>query len=424
MTVQSSKNWCNDLNQSQKKALKQVWTYLFHFWGIPVNGEIAFRKQQGSSLESFESSSDAGKKKKGLFGKLQASYYGEDQQQSSGNDTVEEVESEYVVDKIHDSFKELDPEATREEFWEMLRFEEPDAVLLKFIRARKWKIDRAISMIAHSMHWRVDEIQVDDILNGGEAAIFRNNEQGVIKNLQLQKAFISGRDKQGRPIILARPKLHHSHDQSETEMEKYCILVIEQARLFFKNPVETATILFDLSGFSMSNMDYGPVKFLINCFEAHYPESLGHMFIHKAPWIFHPIWNIVKNWMDPIVVSKIKFTKNLTDLNEHIDLDQLPRYLGGGSTLDPDVFTAPDESQDVKMQDEAGRAQLLVERNDLIEKFVAATVHWIEADNDEESNKYLNEKVTLGSQLTANYSKLDPYIRSRSMYDVNGMLKV
>ncbi|QLL33243.1 hypothetical protein HG536_0E01540 [Torulaspora globosa] len=422
MTIQSNGSWASDLTQPQKKALKQVWTYLFHFWGIPVNGEAAFRKQQGPSSGPFESSSDAGKKKKGLFGKLQASYYGDDQE-SSGNDNIEEVESEYVADKIHDSLKELDPEATRDEFWEMLRFEEPDAVILKFIRARKWKVDKALSMIAHSMHWRVDETQVDDILNGGETAIFRNNEQGVIKNLQLQKAFISGRDKQGRPIILARPKLHHSHDQSEAEMEKYCILVIEQARLFFKSPVETATILFDLSGFSMSNMDYGPVKFLINCFEAHYPESLGHMFIHKAPWIFHPIWNIVKNWMDPVVVSKIKFTKNLTDLNDYIELDQLPKYMGGESAMDPDAFTKPDESQDAKMQDEAGRAQILSERNDLIQKFVAATVSWIEADDDEESSKCLNEKVTLGSQLTANYSELDPYIRSRSMYDVNGMLK-
>lgn len=387
-----------------------------------MNGEAAFRKQQDSSSGPVESSSDAGKKKKGLFGKWQASYYGDDQE-PSGSDNVQEVELEYVAGKVHDSFNELDPEATKEEFWEMLRWEEPDAVLLKFIRARKWKIDKALSMIAHSMHWRVDEIQVDDILNGGEAAIFRNNEQGVIKNLEVQKAFISGRDKQGRPIILARPKLHHSHDQSEREMEKYCILVIEQARLFFKSPVETATILFDLSGFSMSNMDYGPVKFLINCFEAHYPESLGHMFIHKAPWIFHPIWNIVRNWMDPVVVSKIKFTKNLADLNDHIELDQLPKYLGGESTLDPDVYTRPDESLDAKLEDEAGKAQILAERRDLITKFVSATVNWIEADDNEESNKWLNEKETLGSQLSANYSKLDPYIRSRSMYDVNGMLK-
>lgn len=414
-------DWSRDLTKPQKRILKQVWTYLFHFWGIQVNGEAAFKKQPEGG-ESVEGGNEA-KKKKSFFGKLQASYYGGGQS-SSGEDNGDEEETEYTINKIHESLKDLDPDSTRKEFWEMLRLEEPDNALLKFVRARKWKLDKTLSMIAHSMNWRVNEVQVDDLLNGGELAIFKNEEQGVIKNLEMQKAFISGRDKQGRPIILARPKLHNSHDQTESEMEKYCILVIEQARLFFKSPVETATILFDLSGFAMANMDYGPVKFLISCFEAHYPESLGHMFIHKAPWIFYPIWNVVKNWLDPVVASKIKFTKGIKDLNEYIELDQLPKYLGGESVTDPDVFTKPDEALDAKMADHEAKAKILAERDEIIQKFITATVGWIEAVDEKESDKFFNEKVSLGSQLTENYSRLDPYIRSRSMYDVNGMLKV
>jgi hypothetical protein len=36
----------------------------------------------------------------------------------------------------------------------------------------------------------------------------------------------------------------------------------------------------------MANMDYTPVKFMIKCFEANYPESLGAVLVHNAPWIF------------------------------------------------------------------------------------------------------------------------------------------
>jgi len=32
--------------------------------------------------------------------------------------------------------------------------------------------------------------------------------------------------------------------------------------------------------------DYPPVKFILRCFEANYPESLGIMLIHNAPWVF------------------------------------------------------------------------------------------------------------------------------------------
>lgn len=45
-------------------------------------------------------------------------------------------------------------------------------------------------------------------------------------------------------------------------------------------------IVFDMTGFSMANMDYTPVKFMIKCFEANYPESLGAVLVHKAPWLF------------------------------------------------------------------------------------------------------------------------------------------
>lgn len=41
-----------------------------------------------------------------------------------------------------------------------------------------------------------------------------------------------------------------------------------------------------MTNFTLANMDYTPVKFMIKCFEANYPESLGSVLIHKAPWIF------------------------------------------------------------------------------------------------------------------------------------------
>jgi hypothetical protein len=45
-------------------------------------------------------------------------------------------------------------------------------------------------------------------------------------------------------------------------------------------------IIFDMTGFSMANMDYTPVKFMIKCFEANYPESLGAVLVHNSPWLF------------------------------------------------------------------------------------------------------------------------------------------
>lgn len=40
------------------------------------------------------------------------------------------------------------------------------------------------------------------------------------------------------------------------------------------------------SGGGVRLQEFPPVKFIIKCFEANYPESLGVLLIHKAPWIF------------------------------------------------------------------------------------------------------------------------------------------
>ena len=45
-----------------------------------------------------------------------------------------------------------------------------------------------------------------------------------------------------------------------------------------------------MTDFSLANMDYAPVKFMIKCFEANYPESLGAVLVHKAPWIFQGLY--------------------------------------------------------------------------------------------------------------------------------------
>lgn len=58
-------------------------------------------------------------------------------------------------------------------------------------------------------------------------------------------------------------------------------------------------LIFDMSGFTLANMDYVPLKFIIQCFEANYPESLGAILVHDAPWVFKskPIQSFVVGLM-------------------------------------------------------------------------------------------------------------------------------
>ncbi|CCE61904.1 hypothetical protein TPHA_0B02320 [Tetrapisispora phaffii CBS 4417] len=398
----------DSLDAKQELILKQVWTYLLQFWGIDIDGTKIFNDPLVTSADK--------KKKKSLLGKLSGS--------SSTADSENTTAGTYTRGKIHDSLRSQDPKIIQDTFWKTLRTDSPDNLLLRFIRARKWDSDKAMNMLVSSLNWRATKYDANDIVMKGEADMYKNNEAGCIKNLELQKAVLNGFDKKGRPIVLVRPKLHHADDQTEEEIEKYSLLVIEQARLFLNEPTEAASILFDLTDFTMSNMDYQPVKFLITCFEAHYPESLGHLFIHKAPWIFSPIWNIIKKLLDPVVASKVVFTNKTKDLNKYIEMNNIPEHLGGTDTKDLDQFTPVDGSHDELLEDTATRDALLEQRKELIETILKTTADWIHSSDANESRALLNEKIKLNSQLSELYRKLDPYIRSRSSYDIDGTLTI
>lgn len=179
-------------------------------------------------------------------------------------------------------------------------------------------------------------------------------------------------------------------------------------------------MVFDMTGFSMANMDYTPLKFIIKVFEANYPESLGVVLVHKAPWIFSGIWNVIKGWLDPVVASKINFTKDVEDLAKFIDMDNIPFELGGDEDWEY-TYPEPYDGENRLMEDTKRRQELETERKGLIDQFEAATFDWVLANgiNDAEPAA---RRAKVAAELSRNYWQLDPYVRSRTLYDRMGII--
>ncbi|KAK1020063.1 phosphatidylinositol transfer protein csr1, partial [Friedmanniomyces endolithicus] len=174
----------------------------------------------------------------------------------------------------------------------MTKHDHPDALLLRFLRARKWDVHAALVMLVSTMHWRSQEMHVDDdIMLRGEQYALRESVSGnaaekkegadFMAQLRMGKSFLHGTDKDGRPCCYVRVRLHKQGEQSEKSLERFTVYTIETARMLLQPPVDTATIVFDMTDFTMANMDYTPVKFMIKCFEANYPESLGSVLVYK-----------------------------------------------------------------------------------------------------------------------------------------------
>ncbi|CCH44796.1 hypothetical protein BN7_4364 [Wickerhamomyces ciferrii] len=426
MSIPNPSGRVTTLSADEERKLKEVWAHFLRFWGTPVTLPSAPKRTATTTSVASTKSNGDDKGKKKMFSKFRRGHKASkssEKNELTSTRSNESIEANYTHKSIHESFKDLQPEDIYENFWNMLRTDSPDNLILRFLRARKWDSDKALAMLAHTLHWRLKESHVEDLLFGGEKRGIDNGEDGFHLQFKLSKAYFRGYDNEGRPIVIIRPRLHHSNEQTEEDIQKYTLLVIEEARLLLKEPVDSCSVLFDLTDFTMSNMDYAPVKFMIGVFEAHYPESLGKLFIHKAPWIFPPIWNIVKNWLDPVVAAKISFTKTAKDLHQFIPMKYIPNSLGGEDEFEME-YVEPVEGEDELLNDKSTRDQLKSQRKEIITKFIEATVNWIESNSDEESKKFLNEKIELGHQLSINYAQLDPYIRARSVFDRIGMIDV
>lgn len=120
------------------------------------------------------------------------------------------------------------PEDLRTAFWSMLKHDHPDALLLRFLRARKWDVEKALVMMISTMHWRLDQMHVDDdIMKNGEAAAIRDSKSDDAKlkkeaddflaHFRIGKSFLHGLDNEGRPLCVVRARMHRAGEQSEAE---------------------------------------------------------------------------------------------------------------------------------------------------------------------------------------------------------------
>ncbi|RVX75338.1 hypothetical protein B0A52_00691 [Exophiala mesophila] len=425
-----------NLTPEQETKLREFWAVTLKVFGVqnpnPPSEADTPQTEDSQSVSELDKDKKKPKKRLGLFKR-------HDDKPSSGTVTPKDPSSNLDSDDKYGQVREFQeilatqtPESLRAAFWSMLKADHPDGLLLRFLRARKWDVDKALVMLIATMRWRSHDQHVDDDImfkgEGGaledskssDAAVKREGDD-FLTQLRLGKSFLHGTDKEGRPLCFVRVRLHRGGEQTEKSLERYTIYVIETARLLLRPPIETACIVFDMSQFTMANMDYTPVKFMIKIFEANYPESLGAVLVHKAPWVFQGIWKIIRGWLDPVVAGKVHFTSNVEDLEEFIPKSQIITELGGAEEWEY-KYVEPVPGENDAMKDEAARTSLQQQRTTDVLQFQSKTFEWIATGAGPEAGKIKEERHEIAKRLNDNYWKLDKHIRARAYYDRTGMI--
>lgn len=143
------------------------------------------------------------------------------------------------------------PGQLRMGFLSAIQNENPDTFLLRFLRARKWDVIKAFTMMAGAIEWRMKEMNVDQLMAEGELQALKLSQNAsnasdkktghdFLAQMRMGKSFIRGVDTTGRPICVVRVRLHRPGEQSEETLERYIVHFIESVRLMLVAPAETA----------------------------------------------------------------------------------------------------------------------------------------------------------------------------------------
>ncbi|CAO3565328.1 unnamed protein product [Mortierella alpina] len=391
------------LTPDQKELLKQMWAEIFQIADsgvLDVPNDLLPASVETASIKSKTSTA-----KKGWFG--------------STKSAPAAAATEVPTTRVNLADIGLSVDQLRPALWNNILGDHPDSLLLRFLRARKWNVTNGMNMILKAFKWRLED-DIEEVKSKSEDELDAKYK-GFRLQMEMGKSFVHGTDKMGRPVVYINVRMHKPSDQDPKALEKFTIYVMETGRLMIQPPVETACLIFDMTGFSLSNMDYNFVKFLVQCFEAYYPESLGVLVIHKAPFVFWGVWKIIEPWLDPVVASKIRFTRNDKELTDIIDADKLPVKYDGGKDQYTYKYIPVAAGENDRMKDTETKERLLEEWKAIMWKFEALTREWIackkpETVNPRSEEVIEEERLNVTKDLRVAYFKLDPYIRARNLY--------
>ncbi|XP_046903625.1 motile sperm domain-containing protein 2 [Hypomesus transpacificus] len=209
------------------------------------------------------------------------------------------------------------------------RLQKDDALVEGYLTWRQFSIDDALKMIDESFQWR-KEYGVNDICeNTIPKWMF---ETGAV--------FLHGYDKEGNKLFWFKVKLHTKDAKTIMDKKKYVAFWLE--RYAKREPGMPLTVVFDMSESGLSNIDMDFVKYIINCFKVYYPKFLSKMIIVDMPWIMSAAWKIVKTWLGPEAISKLKFASK-SDVQNFIGPEYLPSHMGGTDSFKYSYPPLPDD---------------------------------------------------------------------------------
>ncbi|KXN65973.1 CRAL/TRIO domain-containing protein [Conidiobolus coronatus NRRL 28638] len=292
-----------------------------------------------------------------------------------------------------------------EELMRDIMVDHPDNLLIRYLKARKYDSKAAFIMIRDSVKF---------LHNQGFRDVIRTGERELLQHpLELGLFYFYSHDLEGNAILYLSPRVHKPKESPDEKFAKIIMYIMAQGYLLLGD--KKITVVVDLKGLSLSNIEYANVKFTIDILANNCPEVLSRVLMFNSPWIFSSIWSIVAKFLDPAVKDKIQFCSQ-EELQKFIAADQLPISLGGANTHEY-KYQLPSAAEVATKPQDAEYERLIAERKELAYTFLSKSQEWVDGKSVEA------ERDALAQKLSENFRELSPYIWSPSYYQRNGFIQ-
>lgn len=235
-----AQGFLGNLTSDQESRLRQLWSIVLKLHDAGAQGTHdapgTTNGERRGSLERTETSASANP----------SSAYTNEFAQALQEVGIQGAELKSVRDAlVNTSIDEL-----RLSLLSTAKHDHPDALLLRFLRARKWDVNKAFVMMLHALVWRIKDQHVDDkVIANSELDALKESQNkadpqvakagsSFLAQMRCGKAYFHGVDRVGRPIGIVKARLHKPAEQSEEVINRYILHVIETARLLLVPPME------------------------------------------------------------------------------------------------------------------------------------------------------------------------------------------
>ncbi|GFP90732.1 motile sperm domain-containing protein 2 [Phtheirospermum japonicum] len=183
-------------------------------------------------------------------------------------------------------------------------------MILWFLKDRKYSVQDAVSKLTKAIRWR-EEFGVSDL-----------SDESVRRVAETGKAYLHDYlDVDERPVLIVDASKHFPGEPHEDE--KLCVFLIEKALRKLPDGKHKILVIIDLRAFRTQNADIKFVTFVFDAFYCYYPRRLGQVLFVDAPFIFKPLWELIKPLLKSYA-SLVRFCSAKAVKEEYFTADTVP----------------------------------------------------------------------------------------------------